>query len=573
MRDRLGLLAALLLVAAPLVFWRGGIVEEEAVGFLRGYWDQRTPFEKIFNPRGYDFYQGRELSYAVDDLDAQWVGFLAEHDVFWFIPPSAVVASLGFVAVFRWGVPRAFPALAGGTGWLALLLYLSGFTFLSTMGSLYRATKTLVAPLLLFALLFAVHERRKAPEEDVGPVWPLFLAGMLMSLLDRQGLFYLGCLTVALAFSWLRSRRGGRLALAGGGAIAVALAYNYVVGPWLIHAANGYWPSLRFQQIPPGWLRDPGAWLEGLGVLLDWTRVLFGSLPAGVLVLGTLLVLVFAWRAGGSRRPDPAAAALLLLGAVAQVAMVAVMARRHEPVTWADHRIWYYPLVYQVVALFGLLWVLDRIGAGRDGRMPRAVPAALLVLVVLNVAHWPRQEHTLRTGPWFADVLRRSDLLKESLWTGEPAALLDGDYRRFLFECRDRFPRLAARMVPHVSEGPGVARAEIRDGRLYAEAEREAHVVAFTPAAGSYRLEGELSLRPGETVAFVLGSHPRRALGEVTRGGRPWGAEPFSIPVDLPAGAADVILLSRLPEIHERDDHRPMAFGLLLPFELRPDDG
>jgi hypothetical protein len=43
--------------------------------------------------------------------------------------------------------------------------------------------------------------------------------------------------------------------------------------------------------------------------------------------------------------------------------------------------------------------------------------------------------------------------------------------------------------------------------------------------------------------------------------------------VDLPAGAADVILLSQLPEVDERDDHRLVAFGLVLPFHLRPGEG
>jgi hypothetical protein len=573
MRDRLGLLLVLALVAAPVVFWEGGVAEEEALGFLRAHWSDRPAFQKILNPRGYDFYQGRELSYALDFLDAQWVGFLFERDRFWFVPPSAFVASLGFVAVFRWGVPRALPGVPGLTTWLVLLLYLSNFAFLSTMGMLYRASKPLVAPLLLFALLFSLREHRRPPTEAVAPVWPLFIAGTAMSLLDRQGLFYLACLTLALAFVWARSRRGGRPALAAAFAVAVALAYNYLIGPWLVHAANGYWPSMHFQRLRPAWLADPGAWLEGLAILRDWTAVLFGSLPSALLVVGAVAALaglVWAHR----RRPvrvAPAVVGMLLLGAIAQVAMVAVMARRHEPVTWIDHRIWYYPLPFQAVVVFGLLWALERAARARGGTLPRLVPALLLSLVVLNVAQWPRLEQTMRSGPWFADVMRRSDLLKESLRGGVPAPLMDEDYRRFFFECRDRFVRLAARLPPHVSEAGGIGMTEIRDGRLFARGRRESQLAAFAPTPGRYRLEGGLQLVPGEKVSFVLGGRRGEPLGEVVRHGDSAGEERFSFAVDLWAGRTDLTLVSRRTGREAPRARRPRVFGLFLPFRLRPE--
>jgi hypothetical protein len=575
MRDGLGLLLALALVAAPVLFWDGGVAEEEALGFLRAHWSDRPALQKIFNPRGYDFYQGRELSYAVDFLDAQWIGLLFESDRFSFVPPSALLASLGFVAAFRWGVPRALPGVPGLTAALVLLLYLSNFAFLSTMGMLYRAAKPLVAPLLLFALLFSLREHRRGPTETAAPVWPLFAAGAAMSLLDRQGLFYLACLTLALAFVWMRSRRGGRIALAAGAAVAVALVYNYLLGPWLVYAANGYWPSMRFQTLDPGWLADPGAWREGLTILGDWTSVLFGSLPSSLLLaaaVGAMAVLVRAHRRGIVHM-TPAVGWMLLLGAVAQVAMVAVMARRHEPVTWGDHRIWYYPLPFQAVVIFGLLWALERVARARGGTLPRLAPALLLALVVMNVVHWPRLEQTMRSGPWFADVMRRSDLLKESLRRGVPAPLMDDDYRRFFFECRDRFDRLAARLPPHVSEGGGVGLTEIRGGRLFARGRRESQLAAFVPTPGQYRLEGGLQLGPGEKVSFVLGGPRGEPLGEVVRRGNSAGEERFSFVVGLRSGTTGLTLFSRRTGKEAPRPRRPRLFGLFLPFRLRPEGG
>jgi hypothetical protein len=568
---RCGLVLALALVAAPIFFWQGGVVEEEALGFVGNYWGERPVLQRIFDPRGYDFYQARELSYAVDFLDSQWLRFNLAHGRLWFIAPSVVLASLGLVALFWWIVPRALPGLDPAVAWLLLLLYLSNFAALSTTGILYRATKPLVVPVLLAVLLFALREYRQ-PRIRAGAAFTLLvLGGTAMSLLDRQGFFYLVCLAAVLAVAWMRTRRGRPLLLGAAAAAGVALLYDYVLGPWIIHTVNGYWPLMRFQRLRPTRLLDPRPWLEAVALLRDWAATLLGNLPAGLLVLVAIagLVALF-WslrKSGGSRK---GLAAFLVLAAAAQVAMVAVMVQRHQPVTWIDHHLWYYPLPFQILLIFGLLWGLERVAVARGGALPAAVPVLLLMLVVSSVAHWPELRQTMQTGPWFSDAIRRSDLLKKSLRTGTADQRLDADHRRFFFACLDRFPRLAARAGPHVREGDGVARSEIRDGRLFAWARQEAHVAAFAPTPGLYRLQGRLRLRPGETVSIFMGSRPPRLLGEVRRQASTDGAEPFSFSLRLAKGTADVTLLSRLPEtaVRQNDQRLSVGFGLLLPFTL-----
>jgi hypothetical protein len=91
-----------------------------------------------------------------------------------------------------------------------------------------------------------------------------------MSLLDRQGLFYVLALAVGLALAWARTRRGLGLALGAFAAAAVWAAYNYALGPWLIHALNGYWPEFRFQRLRPSRLATSRTTADSRGRRAEW---------------------------------------------------------------------------------------------------------------------------------------------------------------------------------------------------------------------------------------------------------------------------------------------------------------
>ena len=565
-------LVGLFFVAAPALFWGGHAVFDETLSFiLRRYWTERSVLQRVFDPRGWDFYEARELSYAIDLLDSQWQRLLLSRDVVFFVPVSSILASLALIVVGLRLAPRALPHLDRATRWLLLLVFLSNFVFVSTMGWLYRATKPLVAVLLLGLLLLVVAEHRRPRLGPRAGFAAVLGAALAMCLLDRQGLFYVLVLALCLALAWNRTRRGLGLALGAVTAIALWTAYNYVLGPWIIHALNGYWPEFRFQRLRPGRLLQWPPWLSAVELLGDWTSVLLGGLPPLVLAAAAALAgAAWAWRARRRRGWLAASLAGVAVALAGQVAMVAIMVERHEPVTWVDHRLWYYPLPYQALVVFLLSWALDRRAARGEGSLPRWLPMALGAIVLVNVAQWPEKRLVMQTVPDFAEELRGSLLLAHALQSGRADPSLAGDHRRFYFECLDRFPRIAAHAAPQVSEGEGVLRPEVRGGRLVAWARHEAHLAARTRTAGRYVLAGGVRLRSAEDMRILMGSPPRLVAG-IRRPQAAEGDEIFRVTVDLPAGVTDICLLSSLPEVEVPDQGGRASFALLLPVLLWPE--
>jgi hypothetical protein len=563
------------LLFAPAFFWRGGVLEEETIVFLNHYLDGRGAFEKVFDPHGNDFdtYQARELSYFFDFLDAQWLRTWLRAGLVFFIPPSAFAASILTWAVFLRGSGRAFPALPVATRCLVLLVLLTSYVFLTTMGLFYRATKPLLVPVLLGTLFFLWARLRRdartsSPVREFAAVFGL---GCLMSAFDRQGFFYLAVLTGALAIYWLARRAGAALGLGALAATLASAAYDYGVGPWLIHAVNGYWPRFNYQRMPVRKLADLSYYRKAAELLPEYAATLFGGFSTWLFAIAAVVALV-AWLRLWRRQPaiaQPGARwlgpAFITLFLVSQVFMFAAMIMRYPQVyAWADHRLWYYPWPFQAILAFGLLAGLDAIWPRTGLRGRRVVDMALVLLVVANVAQWPRHREISLHSDWFPKIHDQTERLKSSLREGRADPQIYGAYREFLHFAWDLSPVLASLVTTDVNPGPGFYRSELREGRLFAWAEPRASLVLLTHDAGAYSVRGELWLRPGEAITVTRAGNP---IDRVESRADADGTVPFSFDLVLPAGRTELTFDSNLKEraVGTLRDRKTAAFGLFVP--------
>jgi hypothetical protein len=398
----------------------------------------------VFDPRTNDFgaYQARELSYLLDWVDARAFDAFLSRGAVVFVPLSAVLSSLLAVVVFGAGVRRVLARADPIAAALVLLLYLSGFTFLVTVGLYYRSGKAWAVPVLLALMFTLVHAARDGPVAR--RTFPVALAlALVASLLDRQGFFFVLVALLVMGLWSLRQPAARPAAAALAVAAALAEVYNRWLAPAIVQRLNGYSPRFKYQDISP-WapVRKPVRLREAIEVMSDSASLLLGSLPVWSCAL--LAAVAVAWWAVRGRREARAVLPALTVGAVAvaQVYMFALMIARHRPVyEFHDHRVWYYPLLFQVLIVFGLALAVEAV----TPRLSRAglwtLRGALLALVVSNVWHWPRQRASLE--PWFPHVYEQSVLLERSFREGRPHPGLQADERAFFDAIAARHPRTA----------------------------------------------------------------------------------------------------------------------------------
>jgi len=421
-------------ILMPFLYWERGLIEVESTTFVQQYLDDRGMLQKVFDPHRNDLntYQARELSYFIDYLDARWLEVLLRggHDI--FMPLSAICASVLTVVVFLAGVRRygMRPLIAA----LLLLMYLTNYVHVVTMGMLYRSAKPMLAPVVIGTAFYLAALVQNSSRETLAgsgrtgwaPV-VVFALFCIMSLLDRQGFFLaLTGFTVLLLNAVFAG--GRRDVVAGGAAAMVAMVfYNLIGAPFIIESLNGYRPSFEYQQIPLNRLADPRSWLAAGWLLLHAASVLLGGMPiwvvAGlVLALGSWAVLP---RSGVPR------IATLLFAAVAlgQFVMFAGMVARHPFIyTYVDHRLWYYALPFQALVLVGIVVALDLGGSEWSRTRAASLNLAIAAAVLANVAHWNGYRAAQLRSRWFPTVYEQTAALKSSLAGTHPLWYLTPEY-------------------------------------------------------------------------------------------------------------------------------------------------
>ena len=436
----------------PYWYWERGLIEIESTTFVQQYLDDRGMLQKVFDPHRNDLntYQARELSYFVDYLDARWLQTLiaAGHDV--FVPASAIAASVATVVVFLAGV-RASGGVPPLTAALLLLMYLTNYVHVVTMGMLYRSAKPALAPVAMGAAFYLAALLRDSSRPTlsrsrgtVAAPATVFLLFCVMSLLDRQGFFLaligFGVLLLDAVF-W-----GGRRDVAAGAAAAIVamVLYNLVGAPFIVESLNGYRPSFEYQRIPMGSLADPRLWLRAGWLLLQAASVLLGGMP--VWIVACLVAGAGLWAI--VRRSAVSRKATLLYAAVAlgHLVMFAGMVARHPPIyAYADHRLWYYPLPFQALLLAGIAVAFGLGATGWSRARVAALNLVLAAVVVANVTQWDGYRTSQLRSRWFPTVYEQSDALKSSLADTRPAWYLTPEYRAFYQFCLSVSPVFRAR--------------------------------------------------------------------------------------------------------------------------------
>jgi len=421
-----------LLVANAAGFWGRGVIDEEAMFFVLNYLADRSLIATIFDPLLNDWgaYQARELSYVFDLIDARAFASLLDRGVLLFVPLTGVVGVIAVGAVHFWG-SRTVLRLDGVTASLLLSLFLSCIVTQASTAIFYRSSKIVLGVALLaflFHLTALVRSILETRQASVGRLAALFLLGLVMSVTDRQGFFYLACATSIVTALWLATHLRGaavrtnhvRIIVTSVGALAASTLYNRVMAPAVIRWANGYSPGFEYQQLD-------------LAGLLDWTLVnqawlmfqaqaslFFGNVPFAL--VGVVAVMGWVgslWRSRTNGRDGGTTVTTLLtdgrvlvtLGsASALVVLLGLMILRHPPVyTIPDHAFWYYTLTLHVVFLFGLSLAIGSFGWASHVRRKMVVRALLVAMIFGNVTHYADQRRTMiDSGQWFHTQYARS---------------------------------------------------------------------------------------------------------------------------------------------------------------------
>lgn len=428
-------LVILIGLAASLLYNRGGILYySESDHFLVNYLEPRPFLQKIFDVQknentiasylGHELgmYRGRELGFLFDWLDAHFIAF-SLHCGLVHLYSLTFYASLGLIALLFTIWARRCLALDYITIGLLLALFLTAPPVFFT-GFFFRSNKILTALAIMLCVGLVAPAHRPAEQSCMLPSFLerarfsgvrrviLFSAGLILALADEQGRFILlAAFAYFTAWSMICRRRleitiATILALA----IAGAMVYNYLIGPWLIKGITNYEVSFKFQQLPWSDYSPLHLW-QGFGILNDTLRFFLGNLTA---IQAVALLVFFAWlffQAPNSRASLSGTAATgttlwkdraawgipWIAFLTCMTIMFSIMLIRFDMILQDDIR----RIYYWTPTLVGLLlftacagWLMLQ----QHGLNPAVLWIIMGLALIANICELPRHERYIRAG-------------------------------------------------------------------------------------------------------------------------------------------------------------------------------
>jgi hypothetical protein len=446
------------MVLIPTIFWHGGILEIEATTFMPQYLDNRTILQKVFDPNSNDWntFQARELSFFFDYIDANFYYFLLRAtNVALYIPFSSFLASFLIIAVWYIGTKKTLPKLPTYISTLILVLLLTSFVFVSTMGLYYRSGKPMLAPIglaLMFYILWVGQKTFTKPAKISSLLLTkdsavVFLLSLLMGLLDRQGFFYTLVACIVLSIHYFFKRRLQDLLIGSLLAAIFLQLYNSYIGPNIVHIINGYWPDPSYQKISYiELLSQPSLFVKATNLLIDNTIAIFGSFNI-LFYISVIVVCAFVFYKKGiiqegklKTLPYRLGVGYALIIFSLQVLMFALMISKHHYVyDWVDHRFWYYPLSYVTTVIFGLAILVNNILPLINSSSRKLLCMLLIFMSLSNLLNLQHYKDLMLSSYWFLPVYEQAEMLKKSFQTNVVNPELNKEYRSVYFQSLHKF--------------------------------------------------------------------------------------------------------------------------------------
>ncbi len=413
-----------LVIVAPVVIsivvqYGGLYLNNESSSFLLNYWDRsRSLFSLVFDPLTNDWglYQARELSYFFDYLDASFILSCIKSGIPHYFSLITILFYISAAIAFMYFGLKEFK---NTDDYSILIISLMMLIMPGTFWGLcfFRSSKPacmLSLTVLSFGLYWFFNNFRKDGNDaqKKKALLLIFVFEVFMLMMDRQGVIFtviisIGSCLALIILSWRRQTDGFgwmvKLLIFTLIALSWGTFYNLYLGPKIIFAGNGYYPSSAFQSMGLESLFNFRGGLTfimyNMGGMLGGLGTVAGYLFAILIGIGILSPLI-----KGNSNPAIVDKSIYCFTAYAYVMIcfigsVNIMTFRHQPLLWPDVIRGGYFNPFMVVILFFFAISINSFLSTYDFRGNKYIVITILSFLLLaNVMYLPKAREVIMNG-------------------------------------------------------------------------------------------------------------------------------------------------------------------------------